>query len=92
MKLTKKEFEGLQAIIKTGLGAICGSKAEELLEDNMTWFDCQDIVKKTSLSKHQASGVMSALAEKGITMDMEGDGTGWCLSQEGVEAAVRYGL
>jgi predicted transcriptional regulator len=66
MNLTEKETKALKALVQDGLNTMGGTEPTDLLEDNMTWFNRKSLSKATGFSKHEASGLMSSLEEKGL--------------------------
>jgi len=87
MTLTEKEKVALRAIAQNASEG-CGAKEpKDLHYDNYSWFDRSDITRLTGFSKFEAAGLMSALDEKGLIQDNEGDGTGWALTEKGIDAA-----
>jgi hypothetical protein len=94
MKLTEKETAALQAIVNEGLECMGGKTAADLLDDNMSWFVAEDLMRRLSINHHEAAGIMSALEKKGIAMDsMETPNnkpgpTHWYLTGDGIELAA----
>lgn len=90
--LTDKEHVALMAIAQNGLDQMCGNEPTDLLEDNCSYFDLSEMVTITGMSKHQCSGLMSALDEKGLILDTEeginGEGPDqWVMTDEGIKVA-----
>ena len=83
--LTDKEMTVLKAIGDNGLANMGGRVYADLQYDNYSWFNASDIIKITGYSKHQVSGLMSALNEKELIILSDGD---WCLSEYGINALV----
>jgi len=72
----------------------CGASSKEALkDDNMTWFNINDLMTGLGWTRHRAAGVMSALADKGLAMDNEKgakvryDRDSWTLTDEGIDAS-----
>jgi hypothetical protein len=88
MKLTTKEIKALAAIAQNATDACCsGPEPKRLLDDNFSWFTVEDITAITGYSKHSVTGLMSTLNDKGLIGDFEGDGTGWCMTEAGINEA-----
>ena len=80
MNLTEKELQALIGISDNGLDNMGGDVYADLLNDNYSYFNVYDIMRLTNLSRHQSSGLISALNEKGlIQYDMD-----WALTEEGI--------
>ena len=92
MKLTNGEKVVLKALIENGLEGMGGRVTQDLLEDNYSWFSVSDIVERTKYNKHQATGFMSSLSEKGILIDtevgLELDEVTWCITDDGIQVAI----
>jgi hypothetical protein len=86
-ELTEKETKALKAIAKNALGQMGGKEPKDLHDDNCSWFDRADISKSTGLNKNEAAGLMASLDAKGMIMDFEGDGSGWALTDDGIDKA-----
>ncbi|RLC88501.1 MAG: hypothetical protein DRJ03_02520 [Chloroflexi bacterium] len=89
MKLTTKESKALEAITQNGLSGMGGSVPSDLHEDNYSWFDRQVISERTGFSKHVAAGLMASLEDKDLIVDHEMDGTGWALTEDGIDEAQK---
>jgi DNA-binding MarR family transcriptional regulator len=90
--LTDKEHVALMAIAQNGLDGMGGKEPADLLGDNYSWFDNDDLVKLTGMTKHQCSGLMSALEQKGLAANSEEGVNGqgpdlWYLSNTGIDMA-----
>lgn len=90
--LTDKEHVALMAIANNGLDGMGGEEPADLHGDNFSWFDNGDLIQLTGLSKHQCSGLMAALEEKGLIVNSEegvnGEGPDqWYMSDEGIDLA-----
>lgn len=88
--VTPKEQAVLQYCVwASGNGA---TTLEEMLQDNMTWFSCKDLVEGLKISKASAAGLMSSLEAKGLAMDAEKgapvryDRADWVLTTAGLNA------
>lgn len=97
MELTELEREMLKVFVNEGLGSMGGERAEDLLDDNMSWANSNDLVEILGWNKHQVSGVMSSLETKGVILN-SGESprgekwTDWCLTDDGIELAISLGL
>lgn len=87
MNLTQKETNALKAITRNGLEGMGGTEPKDLYDDNYSWFDSTDLVNILGISQAEARGIMSALNEKDLIFDYEGDGSGWCLTENGIHEA-----
>ncbi len=84
MNLTEKELQALVAIGDNGLDNMGGDVYADLLNDNYSYFNVYDIMRLTNLSRHQSSGLISSLDEKGlIYYDMD-----WALTEEGINTLM----
>lgn len=81
LALTDKESTALFAIGDNALEGIGGDEYTDLYCDNYSWFQPQDITSRTNYSKAQVAGIISALDEKNLIMNVEGD---WCLTEQGI--------
>lgn len=91
-KLTKKEHVALMAIAQNGLDQMGGEQPADLHSDNFSWFDNGDLIQLTGMSKHQCSGIIAALEEKGLIVNSEeavnGEGAiQWFMSNKGIDLA-----
>ena len=68
LELTEKETAAFKAIIENALEGMCGEEPKDLHHDNFSWFDRMDISERTGFGKHEASGLMSSLASKGLIL------------------------
>jgi len=92
VELTDKEHVALMAIAQNGLDGMGGEEPADLHSDNFSWFDNGDLIQLTGMSKHQCSGLMAALEEKGLIVNSEegvnGEGPDqWYMSDEGIDLA-----
>ena len=87
MKLTKKETDALIAIAYQGLECMGGETPADLHDDNMSWFNSEDLVRDLKISNAQARGIMSALFSKHLIAD--GGGSDWYLTDSGIDEAER---
>lgn len=92
MTTTFKETTALEIIYKEGLNSMGGNCAADLKDDNMTWFNANDLASMIKpyvpgANKHTASGIMSALLEKGFAAD--GGDDDWYLTDKGIDKAAR---
>lgn len=90
--LTDKEHVALMAIAQNGLDGMGGEEPADLHSDNFSWFDNSEITTITGMSKHQCSGLMASLEEKGLIVNSEegvnGEGPDqWYLSDTGIDLA-----
>lgn len=90
--LTEKEHVALMAIAQNGMDQMGGEEPADLHGDNCSWFDNGDLIQITGMSKHQCSGLMAALEEKGLIVNSEegvnGEGPDqWYMSDEGIDLA-----
>lgn len=90
--LTLNEQKVLKALVDNGLENMGGKSPEDLLEDNFSWFYVKDITDRTSFNKHEASGYISSLAEKGMVMD-DGDdddplAAEWYVTEKGIKTII----
>ncbi len=86
MKLTDKETKALKAIAQNGLDSMGGNTPKDLHDDNFSWFDLEDMIDTGLFSnKHEASGLISALNEKGL-IGQESKNE-WFLSDTGIDIA-----
>lgn len=72
----------------------CGAKSKDyLVQDNMTWFNINDLMTGLGWTRHQAAGVMSALNDKALASDTEAgakvryDRDTWALTEKGIMAS-----
>lgn len=86
MQLTNKEETVFIAIYKNALDNMGGKIAADLAYDNFSWFNCKDIVELTGMSKHEASGVMSSLDEKGLIAAF--DPPEWGITDKGIQQGI----
>ena len=91
--LTAKEQTALDFLALQGLSAMGGDGKATLKNDNMSWFNINDLMEGLGLTRHEAAGIMSALNAKGMASDYEagakvryGRDT-WCLDSAGIDAA-----
>ena len=91
MKLTTKEQTALKAITQNALDEMGGSNANDLHDDNYSWFNLKDITNRTEFNDHEASGLISSLAEKGLICDTgEASNFPWIMTEEGINVAHAY--
>ena len=69
--LTEKETAMLIAFVTEGIrcSGFDGMAAEDLIEDNTTWMNANDLKDDLGWSKLSIGGVMSSLSEKGLIFD-----------------------
>lgn len=91
MTLTAKEQTALNYLVRNNS---CGATTKSyLLDDNMTWFNINDLIKGLGLSRHEAAGIMSALSAKGLAEDYEAgsivryDRDSWFVTDKGILAS-----
>lgn len=85
MELTIKEQKAFQAIVDNALEGMGGNEPKDLHDDNYSWFKRQDITERTGFNKHEASGLMASLMEKGLIY--EADTPLWAMTEEGIDVA-----
>lgn len=98
--LTELELAALVGIAFEGLDCMGGRAPNDLLQDNMSWFNQGDIVSAAGVSTMAARGLMTFLNRKGLISDAEADRKGplpknddgtvrdhWTLSDDGIRAA-----
>ncbi len=93
--LTEYEQIVLTAFIDEGLDATGAEEVDELLEDNMTWMDPDDLVKVTEFDKQQLGGIMASLSEKGLIEDSgeplpERRINAWTATEKGITIGWEY--
>lgn len=84
-QLTDKEKTALKGIIEEALDNMGGKEPKDLHNDNYSWFSRRDLTARTGFSKHEAAGLMSSLADKGIIC--EEDNQLWVLTTKGINTA-----
>lgn len=91
MTLTDKEQAAVNFLARNNQ---CGAtNKEHLHEDNMTWFNINDLMTGLGWNRHEAAGVMSALDAKGLAADCEAgakvryDRDTWYLTNAGIDAS-----
>jgi uncharacterized protein YfdQ (DUF2303 family) len=95
--LTAKETEAFTAWVNDALDAMGGESAADLHDDNFSWMSAPDLVAALKWSKHEVSGIMSALDAKGLIEDSGESARGarqtdWSLTSKGIDLAVEMGL
>ncbi len=69
--LTEKETTMLKAFVQEGIDC-CGFEgmtADDLIDDNMTYNNADDLKDSLGWTKQEIGGVMSALSDKGLIFD-----------------------
>lgn len=90
MKLTENEKMVLIALVQNGMDTNGTKSPKELLQDNMTWFNRQDISDFLGFSRHKAAGVMSSMARKGLLQNYDPKQKhGWIVTNNGLEIAEK---
>lgn len=91
LNLTDKETEMLKVFIQEGIDCcgFDGMTADDLISDNMTWCNADDLRDSMGLSKSAIGGIMGSLSDKGLIFD-SGDSprgaacTDWYASDEAI--------
>jgi len=97
--LTKKETAMLQAFIQEGVD-VCGfpgMAADDLIYDNMTFLNANDLKETLGMNKQEIGGVMRALDSKGMISDTCDSTRGlrindWRATAEGIDWAFANNL
>jgi hypothetical protein len=97
INLTEKETAAFTAWVNEALGAMGGKIAAHLRDDNFSWMSAPDLVATLGWSKHEVSGIMSALDAKGLIEDSGESARGarqtdWYLTDKAIDLAVEMGL
>lgn len=82
--LTDFETAALGAIVGHGLKQMGGKETLDLLDDNFSWFDANDLARALNVKIERASGVMASLEAKGM---IDADGKDWALTEDGIVTA-----
>jgi hypothetical protein len=91
MKLTEKEITAILAIANSGCEEIGAESFTDLLADNMTWFNREQLSRDCRWNKNEAAGVMSALEAKGLAHEADqGSLFGWALTETGIREAMAH--
>jgi len=93
--LSPKEAAATLTIAELGLSVMGGASAQDLHQDNMSWFNQGDLVDALGISSMAARGLMTFLNRKGIAVDngkqgQKVDGKDldrWSLSEHGINVA-----
>lgn len=67
--LTAKETEMLTAFIAEGADCNGAECAQDILDDNMTWLDAEELCEALGWDAQTVGGVMSSLEAKGMISD-----------------------
>lgn len=88
--LTALEVSALNALVAEGLGCMGGSKALDLLDDNMGCMFPAELAKALKINLQAVGGVMSSLQQKGLTSwDEISDGKdGYWLTEAGIRVVA----
>lgn len=77
--LTEKETKAAVIFVKSCLQGMGGKRPADLADDEFTWVGLDDLTD-AGLSRFEAAGAMSALADKGIIFEYEKNE--WILTTE----------
>jgi hypothetical protein len=75
--LTNNEMKALMIFVKSCLNGMGGKRPSDLEHDEYTWIGLRDLTN-AGYNRHEASGTMGALEEKGLIYDScepQDDGT-----------------
>lgn len=97
MNITEMEMQAIKVAGDEGCGCNGAETAEELKQDNMTWFTAKDLMAALGWNGQQAGAIMASLQEKGLANDSGEamiDGmsttkagfTEWTLTEAGIDA------
>ena len=85
MNLTEKEFDAFKAIVANAYEAMGGKCAQNLREDNFSWFDADTLMERLSINAQEAGGVMGSLQDKGLVLDYDDESGDWCITEAGID-------
>jgi len=66
IELTNKEMFALRHIVANALENIGGETPADLLDDNYSWFDAEDLANRAVITVNQAKGLIASLTVKGL--------------------------
>jgi hypothetical protein len=96
-QITEMEMLAINVAGDEGCACNGAETAEELKDDNMTWFTAKDLMRELGWNGQQAGAIMASLQEKGLASDSGEamvDGmsttkagyTDWTLTDAGIDA------
>lgn len=88
--LTTKEQEMLTAFIEAGQNINAAETAADMIDDNVTWCNADDLLEELGGTKQSIGGTMSALEAKNLIQDTEESPRGarctdWIATHFGIE-------
>lgn len=66
IELTNKEMFALRHIVANALENMGGQTPADLLDDNYSWFDAEDLANRAVITVNQAKGLIASLTVKGL--------------------------
>jgi hypothetical protein len=90
--LTQQERQMLVVFINEGVNVNGAECAEDMINDNMTWTNADDLMAELNWSKQAIGGVMASLSNKSMICDTQDSARGakctdWVMTDDGINYA-----